>query len=384
MINRRRFLVSSSTLLVSYLLSGCDSESSDLQIALLQGSLPLQLISGLSQQSNQLGRIKLKTKSNLKELYDLLLTQQGKTALIKENKLSFRLPKFSKKSSTKNNDLVTLGNYWLTSAVKEQLIEPLEIKSLNNWQKISPSFQKLVTTNNQNNSSEIEQIWGAPYRWGFTMIAYRNDKFKSLGWQPRDWNDLWNEDIKDRFSLLNQPREVIGLILKKLGYSYNYEDIESIDGLLNQLQTLHQQVKFYDSQNYLQPLILGDTWLAVGWSTDILPIVERYNNISAIVPISGTALWADMWVKPKAKIENTDLDQKIYQWIDFCWQTKSTKQINLFTKGMSPIEVSNNIKDQHLPITLDILNKSEFIEHLSPSSSPQYQKMWEQLIMNNE
>lgn len=66
-----------------------------------------------------------------------------------------------------------------------------------------------------------------------------------------------------------------------------------------ELKTLNQQVKFYDSRNYLQPLILGDTWLAVGWSTDIIPLIERYHNIKAVIPLSGTSLWADIWVKPR-------------------------------------------------------------------------------------
>ena len=381
MINRRGFLFGSSSLLLSSFLSACNSRSSDLQIALLQGSLPLQLISSLSQQSNQLANVQFKSKSNLNELYNLLLTEQGKENLTSENQLSFSLPKFSRKSTIVKNDLVSLGNYWLTSAIEEELIEPLELNKLNNWQKLSPSFQQLVNRNNQGSLSTERKIWGAPYRWGCTMIAYRNDKFKALGWQPTDWNDLWNQDIKNRFSLLNQPREVIGLTLKKLGYSYNSENIDTVTNLEEQLKALHQQVKFYDSQNYLQPLILGDTWLAVGWSTDILSIVERYHNISAIVPQSGTALWADMWVKPKSIPDNSNSSEKIYQWIDFCWQSKSMKQINLFTKAMSTIEVSKNIPSKNYPLTSDILDKSEFIEHLPQEFLQKYQNIWQQLYL---
>ena len=248
MINRRRFLVGSSgTILLSSLLSACNSRSSDLQIALLQGSLPIQLISNLSQQANQLGNVKLKSKSNLDELYNLLLTEQGKQSPITKNKLSFSLPKFSRESAPRKNDLVTLGNYWLTSAIEEELIEPLMLNKLNNWQKLSPSFQQLVTRNNQGHLNTNGQIWGAPYRWGCTMIAYRNDKFKALGWQPTDWHDLWNEELKHRFSLLNQPREVIGLTLKKLGYSYNSENIDTVTNLWKELKALHPK-------NYLLPI----------------------------------------------------------------------------------------------------------------------------------
>ena len=378
MLNRRQFIFGSSVV-VSSLLAGCQDKPLDLQIVFLKGSLPLQLINNLSQHSKKIGTLKLNVKSSISELYNLLLTQQGKEVTIEEDKLSLKLPTFSRQSPSRKNDLVTLGNYWLTSAIREELIEPLDISKLNNWSRISPSFQKLVTRNSQGNLSETGKIWGAPYRWGCTMIAYRNDKFKALGWQPTDWHDLWNEDIKHRLSLPNQPREIIGLTLKKLGYSYNSENIDTVNNLLAELKALHQQVKFYDDKNYLQPLILGNTWLAVGWSADILPIMERYHNISAIVPLSGTALWADMWVQPKQGKNNNSGD-KIYPWIDFCWQSKSAKQINLFTRGMSTVEVASNLNDQYLPITLDIFNQSEFIEHLPEQSLQKYKQIWQQMI----
>ncbi len=380
MLNRRQFLLG-STVASSFLLGACNDQSSDLSISLLQGSLPLQLISNISQQSDQLKNVKLETKLNPSELYNLLLTEQGKKPLEPENQSFFKFPKFGNKSSVKKKDIVAVGNYWLKQAIEEDLIESLEITKLANWQKLTPFFQQLVSRNNQGNLNPEGKIWGAPYRWGCTMIAYRNDKFKDLGWQPTDWQDLWNEDIKQRFSLLNQPREIIGLTLKKLGYSYNHNNPRSIDNLLPQLKKLNQQVKFYNSKNYLQPLILGDTWLAVGWSSDILPVVSRYSNISAIVPNSGTSLWADIWVKPKSTEDTiSDLD-KLYQWIDFCWQEKSVKQINLFTKAMSTIEVANNLSSKkNYSLTMDTLKQSEFIEQLPAESLTEYENMWRELF----
>ena len=76
--------------------------------------------------------------------------------------------------------------------------------------------------------------------------------------------------MKGNISLLNQAREVIGLTLKKLGKSYNTEDIGQVENLKSELVQLNQQVKFYSSDNYLQSLVIGDTWLAVGWSKDCL------------------------------------------------------------------------------------------------------------------
>lgn len=41
---------------------------------------------------------------------------------------------------------------------------------------------------------------------------------------------------------------------------------------------------------------MGDVWVAVGWSSDILPIAKRMSDVAVIVPKSGASLWADLWV----------------------------------------------------------------------------------------
>lgn len=38
--------------------------------------------------------------------------------------------------------------------------------------------------------------------------------------------------------------------------------------------------------------------MAVGWSSDVLPIAKRTSNVAVVVPKSGASLWADLWVCP--------------------------------------------------------------------------------------
>lgn len=41
---------------------------------------------------------------------------------------------------------------------------------------------------------------------------------------------------------------------------------------------------------------MGDVWVAVGWSSDIIPAAKRMSDVAVIVPKSGASLWADLWV----------------------------------------------------------------------------------------
>jgi putative spermidine/putrescine transport system substrate-binding protein len=294
-----------------------------------------------------------------------------------------------------------LGDAWLSTAIKQNLIQPLSSKSWSNWHKLPKSWQKLVRRNAQGDLVDDGAVYGAPYRWGSTVIAYRRDKLESINITIKDWQDLWLPELSDRISLLDSPREVIGLTLKKLGQSYNLNNLAAVSNLTTKLEAellaLQQQAKLYSSDHYLEPLILGDTWAAVAWSTDILPLLKTYPEIEFVIPQSGTSLWADLWVKPqlpKALLTSDSAEQfeVVEKWIDYCWQPKTAKQISLFTDGISPIlatlprqQIPQDLQDNVL-VNSAILNsdKSEFLLPLKPETEQQYQDLWLKVRQSNQ
>jgi putative spermidine/putrescine transport system substrate-binding protein len=184
---------------------------------------------------------------------------------------------------------------------------------------------------------------------------------------------------------VDQPREIIGLTLKSLGYSYNTANISQINPLKSKLLQLQLQAKFYSSEHYLQPLILGDTWLAVGWSGDILPVVARNPNLKVVVPSSGTSLWADIWVKPASNtLASTDI---LPEWLNFCWQPESAHLISLLTSGLSPVLLTEPreqiprdiLKDPFLASDRQVLERSEFLFPLSEKSQAEYNSLWKEM-----
>ena len=391
MLSRRSFLLNSAaTLITGQLISGCSDRQKIFRVLLLQGSIPPQLLSDFRKTLPRETKLDFEPERKLNKLFGLLENwqQQNENESNQQNNLLTLL----KRTDTTAN-LVTLSDYQLWSVIQKGLIQPLDTTKLTNWDKLSSSWQKLVRRNSQGEIDEQGQIYGAPYRWGNTIIAYRSDKFKALGWIPTDWQDLWRTELQGRISLLDEPREVIGLTLKKLGYPYNTSDLSRVSDLKSELKALHQQVKFYSSENYLQPLILGDTWLAVGWSTDILPLLKRYSNIKIAVPKAGTSLWTDLWVQPKfssvVAVNEEDLSLRD-RWIDFCWQAKAANQISLFTNAISPILANNkptnlpqNLqKNSFLSKSLQVLPKSDFLKPLNPATEEQYKLLWQEMRLS--
>jgi putative spermidine/putrescine transport system substrate-binding protein len=373
-VKRRNFLTAGTGLV----LMACANPQSTIKINMLKGSIPSQIISDFTRLGNPSFAI------------DVQMMEQLSDGL---EQLSRRVPPESDwwswvpgRRSSKIPDLLTLGHYWLDQAIQSNLIQPLPVDDLATWQQLPQQWQRLVDSTGYDNPprpvNSQSVIWGAPYRWGTTVIAYRRDLFQNLGWFPQDWADLWRPELRQRISLLDHSREVVGLTLKKLGKSYNEGDITKIQELKPQLQSLNQQVKFYSSDSYLQPLLLKDTWLAVGWSNDVLPIVKRDRQIGVVVPASGTALWADLWVRPSGL---PPLPVGAKSWINFCWELSTANRISLLANGVSPIlsglkpeQILEDIRNQ--PALLpsgEILDRSEVIRPLV--NEWQYQALWQEI-----
>jgi putative spermidine/putrescine transport system substrate-binding protein len=381
LMQRRSFLLGAGGLALSQMLVGCgNSNQTQLNIQLLRGSIPSQIVSQFRKSSQQQVKLNFAPVEQIQDLFQRLQSWQDSTTNSEPGFWHRFLP-LRKSPSAVVSDLVTLGDYWLKAAIEQKLIQPLaetEVQELKHWSSLDLKWQQLVRRDEQGNLDTQGNVWAAPYRWGSTMIVYNRQKFRSLGWTPQDWSDLWRNELQQRISLLDQSREVIGLVLKKLGESYNTENLDTIPNLETELRRLNQQVKFYSSNNYLEPLIIGDTWLAVGWSSDIIPILPRYPQLSAVVPQSGTAIWADLWVRP------TGAEKQAFssQWMDFCWQPDIAKQISLFTRSNSPIAAMIAPSELQEPFrsilksNQAVFDKSEFLLSLPPSAMQQYESLF--------
>jgi putative spermidine/putrescine transport system substrate-binding protein len=392
------------------LLSGCNGLGKPaLTVRLLKGSVPPQLLREFRRSRQSSSRVNFVPLTQVSEGFTLLQSirfkAQKDTPPAKSPVQPQTLPSPQKPDNQSNNiqsnniqsnniqsnniDLISLGDAWVAQAIRQNLITPLSPQDWSNWATLPDAWKALAQRNSSGLPDPQGAIWGAPYRWGSTVIVYRRSTFKKFGWVPQDWADLWRPEIKGKLSLLDHPRETVGLTLKKLGASYNEPNPDRFPQLPQALAELHQQVKFYATSDYLQPLLLEDTDIAVGWSADILPILKRDNSLGVVFPRSGSALWADLWVRPTDAQASNKLAS---EWINFCWSPEAAPFFSALGTATSPrLDVmraiaqgqplnGHKIPQKHPELLVpeaDRLAKSEFILPLPLSSNQQYQALWE-------
>ncbi|XP_031288308.1 uncharacterized protein LOC116147017 isoform X2 [Pistacia vera] len=287
----------------------------------LQGSLPQSWVKDFMKAQGKRLKLQANFCGSLEDIF---------------NNLSMPFSKVKVKSkSFMAADIVGIGDSWLSFAIKKVLIEPIPGVEEQDWfRSLSDKWKVYLRRNYAGEIDPEGKIWAAPYRWGSMVIAYKKSKFQKHKLAPiEDWTDLWRPELAGRISMVNSPREVIGAVLKYMGASYNTSNMNlqlagGRTAVQQNLSLLGKQVRLFDSMHYLKAFGVGDVWVAVGWSSDILPAAKRMSNVTVIVPKSGASLWADLWAIPAASRLETDQiggrvrgpSPLIHQWIEFCLQ----------------------------------------------------------------
>jgi spermidine/putrescine-binding protein len=132
--------------------------------------------------------------------------------------------------------------------------------------------------------------------------------------------------------MLDDPREVFGVALKRLGKSVNATDDASLAAAKALLSEQKPLVRTYNSSNYEDVLLSGDVWLAHGWNGQFAKAMEQDDDLEYVVPAEGGTLSVDALVIP-ASAPHPDL---AHAFIDFTLEAEVAAEICRTMKYSSP------------------------------------------------
>jgi spermidine/putrescine transport system substrate-binding protein len=189
-------------------------------------------------------------------------------------------------------DLVVPSDYMVTLLRKDGLLLPIDLSRIPNLKHLAARFR--------DPPYDPGHRYSVPYQWGITGIGYNQSQVIP---PPTGWADLFEpariEPYKNRISMLNDMREVIGAALVALGHSPETTNPQH----LAQAQALLQQQKSflakYDSESFEDSLASGETVLAQGWSGEIAMAQAQNPDIAFVIPAEGTFAFVDNWAIPK-------------------------------------------------------------------------------------
>lgn len=186
-------------------------------------------------------------------------------------------------------DLTVASDYMVEIMKKQNLLEELNKENLTNLNNMGSQFM--------NQAFDPGNVYSVPYMWLAGIIAVDSTKVKEG--TVTSYADLWKPEFKNSITLLDDERIIIGMTLKKLGYSLNEVDEKALLKAKEELKKLQPNIKAYDSDSPKTMLINGEAKMIFAWGAEGSLAKRENKNVKMVIPREGLFLQQDNFVIPK-------------------------------------------------------------------------------------
>lgn len=269
-------------------------------------------------------------------------------------------------------DLAIVANDKVPGLIRAERLLTLDLTRVPNFRHIAPAFRDLVI--------DPENRYSVPYSWGTTGFVYHPAHVTSSLTQ---WADLWDEHYAGRIFLWEDPRTVIGLTLKSLGYSASSEDLQALNlaaAKLNTWQTLPPAP--YRPETLAEAFRSGRAQVAVAWVGDYLLARREIPDLVYALPAEGSILWMDHFVLPRSA-RNPEAALRL---LDYLLRPEVAAQITAQSlwataneTSWAQVKLDPDVQGLVFP-PAEALTNAELTLPLSPAAEMAYNRMWEQFV----
>jgi spermidine/putrescine-binding protein len=184
-------------------------------------------------------------------------------------------------------DVVVPSDRSLTPLIAKGLLQPLDATRLPHAAEIDPQFL--------HTPADPENRYSVPYFWGTLAVGVRTDHVVQ---DVDSFAPLFDERYRGRITLLDDAENVVAMAMLHLRRPLNSTEDFDLDAARELLLAQRPLVQAYTSDAFKEKLIKGESWLALGWSGDLLQAAAEEPAIKVVVPSSGTMLWLDSMAIP--------------------------------------------------------------------------------------
>jgi len=181
-------------------------------------------------------------------------------------------------------DVVFPTDYIVEPMLANQLLAPLDHSLLPNTGNLETRFQ--------HPDWDPSLHWSIPYMVIAAGIAYN----RKLGWVPDAWADLWDQRVRGRMTMLDDPFDVLAACLKKIGNSINTSDVAQLRAAQSQAIAQKPLLRAYLNAEVRDQLVSGDVLAAHMWNTVAQQAIDASSAIGFVYPREGYAVYPDSMV----------------------------------------------------------------------------------------
>ncbi|MEO5376166.1 MAG: spermidine/putrescine ABC transporter substrate-binding protein [Magnetococcus sp. DMHC-6] len=271
-------------------------------------------------------------------------------------------------------DLAIVAANRVENYVKQGWLVPLESQLIGNMKHIASRWLEAYSQANP---------YHVPLLWGTLGIAYRTDLVEEV---ITKWAQLLTpaERFRKHILMVKDSRDLAGIAMKALGYSWNSEDEAALQAaktlLLAQKPFVHDYG--YPSLDEKSGLVTGSTWIATMYNGDVIALQTFEPRIAYVVPEEGTNLWVDSLVV----FEKSMQKQLAFAFIDFLHEPENSAQLAQYLHYATVNQAAENLlpqtyrNDPTIYPPTAILSRSEFTQRISPKVESKFKNILRSLL----
>jgi spermidine/putrescine transport system substrate-binding protein len=216
-----------------------------------------------------------------------------------------------------------------------------------------------------------------PYMWNGTGIVYN----ASVRPAPSRWADLWNPALKGRLTMLDDPEDMLGACLKKLGFSFSATDPDELGRAKNEAIVQKPLIRAYLNAEARDQLVSGDVLAAQLWSTTAAQAMMASPRLSFAYPAEGFPFYCDCAVI----LRESRRVRLAHQFLDYLQRPKVSAQIvdatrtataNAAARSLLPEYVRNH---PALYPPQEVFDRGEWARTLPPSCQRLRDRIWTEI-----
>jgi spermidine/putrescine-binding protein len=281
-------------------------------------------------------------------------------------------------------DVIVPSDYMVAQMIEMGLLAEINKDNIPNISNLDPRFMDAPY--------DPGNKYCLPYQWGTTGIAYSTKVFADE--TPDSWAYLFDPAMAEQWAkagginLLNDQRELLGAVLKYLGYSVNDTDEKHLEEAKNVLLAVKPYVKTFNSEGYDDELLVpGEVVISHAWSGDAFLVMdETYDETTEesawgyAIPKEGAVIWQDNMCIPATSQHQATAEH----FINFLLEPENGAAITNFTFFGSPNKAADEfispdiLEDPGIYPPPEVMDKLEWMAPLGEAVFV-YDRMWTEI-----
>ena len=199
-------------------------------------------------------------------------------------------------SGSASYDVIIPSDYMIQRMVEEDLLSPLDLSKIPNYQYIDPAFKG---ENVYYEDDDPTTTFSVPYFYGMVGVIYNTSIVKQDDEQLGSWGLMWDEDYTGDILQFNNSRDAFGTALYYLKHDVNEAPEAEWREALALLKKQKSVVQGYVMDEIFNKMKSGSAAVAAYYAGDYLAMYEDNSDLGFFYPQEGTNIYVDSMCIPK-------------------------------------------------------------------------------------